>query len=205
MIRGLSPLARLDEMHPTLAKFSIPAGGELREQRVSNRGGGGISNDGDGPMSTDGLSLSKAFETIEARKAELQVCVLRAWFLVQWMGRKFGVWFSGGGSMRACLCSPFRAFFALAVLLACHLRSEGKVRLENEADVGESLFPSWACSAASQLLNLPLNNMHGEVLMVCSLTHKEFVGLALRIAPRRLHLKTPKIWPYFALPLFRPK
>lgn len=70
MIRGLSPLARLDEMHPTLAKFSIPAWGELSGKRARSRGGG------DGALSTGGLSLSKAFETIEARKAELEVCVV---------------------------------------------------------------------------------------------------------------------------------
>lgn len=74
MIRGLSPLARLDELHPTLAKFSIPAGGELSERHASSRGGGGGNGRVvEGPTSTGGLSLSKAFETIEARKAELQV------------------------------------------------------------------------------------------------------------------------------------
>lgn len=71
MIRGLSPLAKLDEMHPTLAKFSIPAGRELSERHAgSSEGGGG--GGGSGAVSTGGLSLSRAFETIEARKAELQ-------------------------------------------------------------------------------------------------------------------------------------
>lgn len=71
MIGGLSPLARLDEMHPTLAKFSIPAGREPSERHPggSESGGGG---GGGGTASTGGLSLSRAFETIEARKAELQ-------------------------------------------------------------------------------------------------------------------------------------
>lgn len=75
MIRGLSPLARLDEMHPTLAKFSVPAGRELNEGHAGSsesRGGGSGGGGGGGAVSTAGLSLSRAFETIEARKAELQ-------------------------------------------------------------------------------------------------------------------------------------
>ncbi len=82
MVRGLSPLARLDEMHPTLAKFSVPAGGRLGEGRGGSSGGEGDDDDGGGggggggggtTSATGGLSLSKAFETIEARKAELEV------------------------------------------------------------------------------------------------------------------------------------
>eukprot|EP00752_Nemacystus_decipiens_P003898 g3578.t3 len=79
MIQGLSPLARLDEMHPTLAKFSVPAGRELSQRRPgsseSGAGGarGGGNGGGGGAVPTGGLSLSRAFETIEARKAELQI------------------------------------------------------------------------------------------------------------------------------------
>eukprot|EP00903_Cladosiphon_okamuranus_P005738 g5694.t1 len=68
MIQELSPTARLDEMHPTLAKFSVPAGRELREGGVGS-GDGGTG----GAVPTEGLSLSRAFETIEARKTELQI------------------------------------------------------------------------------------------------------------------------------------
>lgn len=66
-------MARLDEMHPTLAKFSIPAGGEQSEGHARSRRGRGDGRVVDGATSTAGLSLSKAFETIEARKTELQV------------------------------------------------------------------------------------------------------------------------------------
>lgn len=81
MIQGLSPIARLDEMHPTLAKFSVPAGRELSERHAGSSASvreGGRGGGGDVP--TGGLSLSRAFETIEARKAELQA--RRAWCVV---------------------------------------------------------------------------------------------------------------------------
>lgn len=68
MVRDLSPLARLDEMHPTLAKFSISAGGERQDLSTGNGDGGRV-----GLSKAAGLSLSRAFETIEARKDELQV------------------------------------------------------------------------------------------------------------------------------------
>lgn len=71
MIRGLSPLARLEEMHPTLAKFSIPAGREMTTD--SDNGGLGGDEKRQSWEGLSGLSLSKAFETIEARKAELEV------------------------------------------------------------------------------------------------------------------------------------
>lgn len=60
MIGRLSPLARLEERHPTLVKFSIPA-------RYTN------------PSSTEELSLAAAFETIESRKEELHVSVDGFW------------------------------------------------------------------------------------------------------------------------------
>lgn len=60
MFHDLSPLARLDEMHPTLAKFSIPAGGDMDDGSSSG-------------LASGGLSLSKAFEAIESKKHELQV------------------------------------------------------------------------------------------------------------------------------------
>ena len=73
MITGLSPLARLDEMHPTLAKFSVPA---LREQRQLD----GVRGEDHGTWSrqgadgvTGGLSLAAAFKIIEERKEELEV------------------------------------------------------------------------------------------------------------------------------------
>lgn len=83
MIRGLSPLARLEEMHPTLAKFSIPEGGEMTTDSLdAGRSGSGGRLGGDESderrqswEGLNGLSLSKAFETIEARKAELEVFV----------------------------------------------------------------------------------------------------------------------------------
>lgn len=62
MIDRLSPLARLEERHPTLVKFSIPA-------RTSH----------DTKSSSTELSLSAAFETIEARKEELQVSMDKFW------------------------------------------------------------------------------------------------------------------------------
>lgn len=73
MVGALSPLARLDEMHPSLAKFSVPAAGELcdRPPARASAGGEGVA----GEVATGGLSLSKAFETIESRKTELQVRV----------------------------------------------------------------------------------------------------------------------------------
>lgn len=73
MVHGLSPLVRLDEMHPNLAKFSIPKGGE----RGGGGGGGGATEaeDGRAGSSPSGLSLSKAFEVIEASKEELEVFV----------------------------------------------------------------------------------------------------------------------------------
>lgn len=63
MVRSLSPLVRLDEMHSTLAKFSIPQGGQQ-----AGVGAAELSS------SPSGLTLSKAFEVIEARKEELEVC-----------------------------------------------------------------------------------------------------------------------------------
>lgn len=63
MVRTLSPLARLDEMHPTLAKFSIPSGRQIA----------GDSHVGMTSFDGGGLSLAAAFESIEDRKAELQV------------------------------------------------------------------------------------------------------------------------------------
>lgn len=72
MIFSLSPLARLDEMHPTLAKFNIPAKGQERGGLAVAGGGASKSADVAG-LSTAGLSLSKAFETIEARKDKLNV------------------------------------------------------------------------------------------------------------------------------------
>lgn len=71
MIRGLSPLARLEEMHPTLVKFSIPAGGERAGLKSPVASTGGWL--GSEALSPAGLSLSSAFEMIEARKDELQV------------------------------------------------------------------------------------------------------------------------------------
>lgn len=71
MVRGLSPLVRLDEMHPTLAKFSIPKGGE----RGGGGGGAAEAEDGRAGSSPSGLSLSKAFEVIEASKDELEVFI----------------------------------------------------------------------------------------------------------------------------------
>lgn len=101
MIRSLSPSARLDEMHPTLAKFSIPAGGELSERRARSIGGrGGDGRVVDGATSTGGLSLSKAFETIEARKAELQVgCGYELRFFFVWRSR----------SLHSSMISAFRS------------------------------------------------------------------------------------------------
>lgn len=99
MIQGLSPLARLDEMHPTLAKFSIPAGRELSERRPgsseSGGGGGATIGGGGGAHSTGGggLSLSRAFETIEARKAELQARRGVGWGVGWCRAEKCG-WFS---------------------------------------------------------------------------------------------------------------
>lgn len=69
MVHSLSPLVRLDEMHPTLAKFSIPKGGE----RGSGDGGAAGAGEGRAGSSPSGLSLSKAFEVIEANKDELEV------------------------------------------------------------------------------------------------------------------------------------
>ncbi|CAB1110288.1 unnamed protein product [Ectocarpus sp. CCAP 1310/34] len=71
MVGTLSPLARLDEMHPSLAKFSVPAAGELGD-RPPARTGAGEGVTGEVAM-MGGLSLSKAFETIESRKTELRV------------------------------------------------------------------------------------------------------------------------------------
>ena len=74
MIRGLSPLARLEEMHPTLAKFSIPAGREVAGSDGGQSDAGFGRDEGrESAEGLRGLSLSKAFETIEARKAELEV------------------------------------------------------------------------------------------------------------------------------------
>ena len=76
MIGRLSPLARLEEMHPTLAKFSIPAGGGDREgfsESYGTAGGEGNGDREDARSSQVELSLSAAFETIEARKEELEV------------------------------------------------------------------------------------------------------------------------------------
>lgn len=76
MVGALSPLARLDEMHPSLAKFSVPAAGELGDRPPARTGAGeGVT----GEVAMGGLSLSKAFETIESRKTELQV---RTYFFV---------------------------------------------------------------------------------------------------------------------------
>lgn len=61
MIGRLSPLARIEERHPTLVKFSIPA---CRHTK---------------PSSTEELSLAAAFETIESRKEELHVSVDEIW------------------------------------------------------------------------------------------------------------------------------
>lgn len=80
MVRTLSPLARLDEMHPTLAKFSIPAGrqieGDVHVGTTASLHDAGVSGDGKTRRrvaSGGGLSLAAAFESIEARKKELQV------------------------------------------------------------------------------------------------------------------------------------
>lgn len=80
LVRSLSPLARLDEMHPTLAKYSIPSGGEINGG--SHEGCGmrmrGVAGDekeaGTAPAGgRGGLSLAAAFESIERRKEGLQV------------------------------------------------------------------------------------------------------------------------------------
>lgn len=69
LIRKLSPLARVEEMHPMLGKFSIPAGGAIYsgDEQGVGRGGKGSS---EAPAS---LSLAAAFESIEAVKEELEV------------------------------------------------------------------------------------------------------------------------------------
>lgn len=93
MITSLSPLARLDEMHPTLVKFSVPAQREQRQLEGEGAYGHdaeaglasyaavhGVRGEGDGRSTrrraggvTGGLSLAAAFNTIEERKEELKV------------------------------------------------------------------------------------------------------------------------------------
>lgn len=68
LIRKLSPLARVEEMHPMLGKFSIPAGGAIFS--------GDEEGSAEGQGSTEArasLSLAAAFESIEAVKEELEV------------------------------------------------------------------------------------------------------------------------------------
>lgn len=68
LIRGLSPLARVEELHPTLAKFSVPAG-----RQIGGAGSSSRSSSSGGGASLAGLSLAEAFEGIEANKEKLQV------------------------------------------------------------------------------------------------------------------------------------